>query len=416
MVSIMQEMSNPNPEQGKPLSFIFNASEGQSDLVGGWQVEGISEPLPEAEAGNHDLPSSEIAGLPSLAEFSEAAFGVPEDHFDITQFNDMTSDSIGTTVVDGISRGIFSTASEMYPDFVFPMDGQDEIVLEHRYPSGESVRLQSFADGMHVYEDKGDRGNWYRYVRTPNDNVMYREDNPISTSNLPTPGEVSTDTYAAITEERYTSEAPIRKLAAELGDGPRQVSIPEMRYLACIAANAEPKTVTAYEILHRVRARADSPLQPSDERAATAAPLFDKAVRRFLERNKLGTDTDMVVVGGDAIDPLHSASTMQVHVGRKWRDDSENLDPFVELRIDYLLGPEGTKNADGITFGHNGKHEITIHYGIQDGKLQSTHHTRVLDHEGEIERDWPSRTANAETEDVKGISHFLRGPKFNLES
>lgn len=413
----MQEMNQPQPERGEPFQFSFNPPEAQSDLVFGWQVEGIQEPTPVVEPEGANNPQSrEVSVRPSLAEALEAAFGTPEDHFDITQFDGMAPDRIGTTVVDRISHGIFATASEMYPDFVFPAGDQEAITLEHQYPSGEHVRVQSFTSGsVQVYVEKEGVINWHNYARTPKGSVVYRQDNPLVISDLPAPGEVPGDTIDAIGQEKYASEAPIRKLAAELGDGPHLVSIPEMRYVACVAANAEPRTVTAYEITQRVRARVYSPLQPSDERAATAAPLFDTAIQRFLERNKLGTDTNMVVVEGDAIDPLYSSTTMQVQVGRKWSDHSENLEPFMELRVNHLLGPEGVTNADGVTFGENGKQEVTIQYAIQDGKLQSTHHIRILDHAGDIEHDWTPKTANAETEDVRALSHFLRKPKFNVE-
>ncbi|HEX3568886.1 MAG TPA: hypothetical protein VHT70_04410 [Candidatus Saccharimonadales bacterium] len=410
----MQEYNSQdnNPEGWNNPHFSYTTPKVSTDLVLGWQTE-ITEPRAIAPTDLSALaPVSATEISPPLKEsiYTDEPIPVPGDHFDLAQFAGQELRPGEETVVNMIDRHIFPRVAEKYPDFVFRDGSSEGIALEHRFPSGERVLMKAAPSGLQV-RVKGDMHQYYW-----SDGVFYREDNPPAFENLPKPGEVPIETRVAIVRDKYIDDAPIRELKKELGDGPQKVTAREMAYISGIAANAEPATVTTYQFLDRVRTRSRSPLQPSDEAASRAAPYFSRTIEHFLDQNGHMTDIGAVTVTGDAIDPRHSATSMQINAGKQWDETGKSLAPFMELRVDRLLGSEGVKDERGEIWSPNGKMQEVVRYTVQDDKLQAAREFRRLDSDGEISRELPVHTTNAEMEDVIRIAHFLRRPKFTWES
>jgi hypothetical protein len=410
----MQEYNSQdnNPEGWNNPRFSYTTPEVSTDLVLGWQTE-ITEPRAIAPTDLSALaPASATEISPPLKEsiYANEPMPVPGDHFDLAQFEGQELLPGEEVVVDMIDRHILPRAAEKYPDFVFPAtDSSEGVALEYRFPSGEIVRMKTDPLGLQV----GVKDDMHIYYWS--EGLFYREDNPSEFENLPKPGEVPIETRVAIVRDKYIDDAPIRELKKELGDGPQKVTAREMAYISTVAANAEPVTVTTYQFLDRVRTRSRSPLQPSDEAASAAAPYFERTVEHFLDQNGHTADIGAVTVTGDAIDPYHSVTSMQINAGKQWDETGETLVPFMELCVDYLLGPEGIKDPRGEIWSPNGKVQEAVRYTVQDGKLQVVKEQRRLDSDGEIAREIPVHTTNAEMEDVKMIAHFLRRPKFTWE-
>jgi hypothetical protein len=285
------------------------------------------------------VPFPQNLEIASLRSAADAEIAEPAYTQHIHNFPEAETSEEMSYVREKTSHLIEQTL-DRYGDYVDDDHAQDSFLRMNHLASNNAGYYMGVWPGQIEFTDHAS-STMYRYY-VDDDHVVRRHDYSLSTFiGLPRPGEVTTDTYLQIKDERLRQENKNHEFTQFMGFADKTVGAAEMSHIAELVQLAEPIAVslTTLDIYYRRKMGAAPPTEEATQKAATD---FRRDVANYLEKHERQTSVTTEIVN-------EKGQHASMSVGHT--DRGGQTEPYVNLIYNTTI-------SDG------GKYYVRWHYYV----------------------------------------------------